>query len=760
MKSLFIIINMLNIITNVSAQTLSGRVFDSNTKESLPGVAVFISDLKTGSVTDHKGYYEIKNLPKSKFVINVKLIGFTTISTTVDLSKTTQKDFMLLVATIESPEAVVTGSAFTSEPTRTSVPVVPIEKLQITTIGAGNIAKAIANTPGVSAISTGDAVGKPVIRGLSYNRIVIVNEGVRQEGQQWGDEHGIEIDEFSADRIEVLKGPSSLLYGSDALGGVINILEPIPPPNGKIRGELHSNFSTNNLLSANSLMLEGNQSGFVWRLRGTYKSAIPYKTPTEQIFNSGFNEKNAEGFIGLNRSWGYSHLHFSKWDSNIGFTEGDRDSLTGKILNADGHVPSYKQLKSRDIFLSYQNVSHDKLSLVNNIIIGESQLRVNVGWQQNNRKEFAESVSYPSLWFHLNTATWDAKYYFPQRDSLEIVVGTSGMTQQNQNKGTEFLIPNYRLTDFGGFASVKKTFAKTTLNAGVRYDIRYLTTDQLIIDSTSLFSRFSSEFSAFTGSVGATHEINKTWNIKANIGRGFRAPNISELSANGVHEGTFRYEAGNAELIPETSLQFDVGISGEWSKINVLLNGFYNTIHHFIYYRHSAGDTLFVNETGFPVYRYTQGNSTLKGFEFSFDIHPVSNLHFENSAAFVEGTNNDIGQPLPFIPSMKLENEIRYTFKTKKESQLKEPYVRVSLINTLKQDRIDAFETVTEANTLINAGIGTNIVMGHQSALVFINVNNLTDTKYFNHLSRLKALGIYEMGRNITFGIHIPFGLK
>lgn len=760
MKIIFIHIFILCAAFTVRGQTLSGTISDNDTGEKLPGAGVYIPDLKTGAVTDAKGHYEIKNLPKSKFLVQVKLLGYTTLTTTIDFSKTTEKNFTLTVSAIESPEVVITGSAFTSDHTQNSAPVVPVEKIQLASVGSGNIISALSVIPGVSSVSTGDAISKPVIRGLGYNRIVTVNEGVRQEGQQWGDEHGVEIDEFSADRIEILKGPSSLLYGSDALGGVINILEPVLPPFGKIRGELNSKFSTNNSLTANSLMLEGNQNGFVWRMRGTWKSAAPYQTPSEKIFNSAFNEKNAGGLIGMNGRWGFSHLHFSRWDSNIGLIEGRRDSLSENLLNADGNIAEEAELKSRKLFLPNQNVMHDKISIVNNFILGKSQLRVNGGWQQNDRKEFAASTDDAQLWFHLNTFTCDAKYFFPQFDSIETVLGIGGMNQQNENKGREFLIPDYRLSDFGGFASVKKTFAKATLNAGVRFDIRSVTGEELIADSQKIFLSFASDFSAVTGSVGATFQPDSVWHLKANIGRGFRAPNISELSANGVHEGTFRYEIGNTNLKPETSLQFDFGIEADGKNVSASLDAFWNIIDRFIYYRHNAGETDTLDGEQFQVFRYVQGNSTLKGFEFSLDIHPVSNLHFENSVSYVDARNNNLNQPLPFIPPMKIENELRYTFKNKKQSMLSETYIKTSLTNVLRQNRIDLFETETNGYTLMNAGIGTNIKLGKQSAVVFITANNLFDTVYFNHLSRLKEVGIHEQGRNITFGVTVPFGVK
>jgi iron complex outermembrane recepter protein len=760
MKKIFLYILLLASV-QADAQSLSGRVFDSDTKEGIPGASVTITDLKIGAITDVKGHYIIQNLPKGRFRVQVKSIGHTTVVATLNLAITTEKDFALKPTVIEAPEVVVTGSAFTSEQTQTSVSVVPIEKIQITTVGADNIISALASIPGLASINTGGALSKPVIRGLGYNRIIVVNEGVRQEGQQWGDEHGVEIDEFSADKIEVLKGPSSLLYGSDAMGGVINILEPIPVQDGEIQGELNSNYSTNNGLTANSLMLEGNQNGFVWRARGTYKNAHGYETPAERIWNSGFNEQNGEALLGLNRSWGYSHLHYSRWDSQIGFIEGERDSITGKLLNEEGNIATDAESKSRDINLPFQKVLHNKFSLVNNFIIRRSQLRLNGGFQQNDRKEFEAPDADPSLWFHLNTVTYDVKYYFPYDSArnIETVIGGGGMTQQNENKGEEFLIPDYSLFDAGFFASIKKTFKKATLNAGMRYDIRNIDGDELMEDSTELFAQFNSEFSAISGSIGATYQVNEAWNIKGNIGRGFRAPNISELSANGVHEGTFRYEAGNPDLDPETSLQFDLSIAAEWKKLGFSLDGFYNIIDNFIYYRHFS-DSISIDNELLPVYRYVQGNSVLKGFEFSFDVHPVSNLHFENSISYVDAENFDISRPLPFIPPIRITDELRYTFKTKKESHIQEPYIKLTMVNALKQDRIDIFETATDGYTLFNAGAGMNIIIGKQKALVFVNANNITDTKYFNHLSRLKEVGIHEMGRNITFGLSLPFGLK
>ena len=751
---------LLACVVSSVAQSLTGRVLDADSQEPLPGATLYLPDLKTGATTDDQGQYRLYNLPRSQFLVQVKSLGYATKAVTIDLSKTTRFDFSLQVSALETSEIVVTGSAFTSDQSRNSVPVVPLENNSVSTAGSGNLANALTAAPGVSTISTGASIGKPVIRGLSYSRIVTVSDGIRQEGQQWGDEHGLEIDEFSADRIEVLKGPASLLYGSDALGGVIHILEPVPPPPGLIRGQLQTHYSTNNGLSANSLLLEGNHDGTVWRARGTYKNAAPFRTPAERVVNSGFREINGEAMVGLNRRWGYLHLLASQWDGRLGMTTGERDS-TGALLAGDGHLPTADELTSRTPDLPYQNVVHQKISFLNNIILGKSQLRVNAGWQKNVRQEY-ESTN-PGLWMELQTGTADVVYYFPQPDSMsgfEAVLGGHGMIQVNKNLGTDYLIPAYRLADAGGFFSVKKNLPRTTFNAGIRFDGRTLQSDALTIATELRFPALERTYTAISGSVGATWLADSTWNFRMNIGRGYRAPNLSELSSNGVHEGAFRYEVGNPDLKAETSWQTDIGISAESGQVSASLDAFFNAIQNFIVANHTPGDSIFIDGNRLPVYRFTQHNASLYGLECSIDFHPWDHLHFENSFSLVIGENNSTGRPLPYIPPAHMVNELRYTFSTRKSSRISEPSLHIALVSNWRQERIGEFETPTAGSITIQGGASCAIRVHKQSITAFVIIRNLTDKQYDNHLSRIKQFGVHEMGTNVTFGLQVPFGIK
>ena len=320
-KKYFLILIALFLLTGkslFSQAAISGKVTDAGTGTPLPGATIYIPDLKTGVATDKDGYYKITNLPKSNLLFQASYVGYGAVVVEVDLKTTSVKDFQLSESPIEAQAVVITGSGISTDNSRSSISITPISKNALMITPSTNLIDAISDVPGLAEITTGGDVSKPVIRGLSYNHVVTLNEGVRQEGQQWGDEHGIEVDQFSADRIEVLKGPASLFYGSDAMGGVINILEPIHAPLNSVRGELVSQFATNNRMTNSSLMLEGNQNGFIWRARGSYKNAASYKSPPEYVFNSGFNELNYSAMAGLNKKWGYTHLHFSKYDANLG----------------------------------------------------------------------------------------------------------------------------------------------------------------------------------------------------------------------------------------------------------------------------------------------------------------------------------------------------------------------------------------------------------------------------------------------------------
>ncbi len=747
--------------------TFSGKVLDARTKEPLPGATVSLPDLRITVVTDAKGAFNFKNIPsRGRFLLEVKFIGYKTITRTIDFSNAGNFEFELEPSMIEAREVVVTGSAFSSDKRKNSTSVATVSKTELLSHPSANLIDAISRIPGVAQITTGPAISKPVIRGLSSNRVLTMSNGVKQQGQQWGDEHGIEIDQYSADRVEVLRGAASLMYGSDALGGVINILDALPAQEGTIQGEFLTNYATNNGLSGNSFMLQGNTNGFVYRARGTYKNAYSYKTPTGYVPNSGFNESNFGGQIGLNKKWGYAHLDASAFRSNIGFYE-PATNTNGDFIDDQGSTFTKSQFKSRKLVFPKQDVRHYKLALNSNILVGKGSLKTILGFQHNLRKELAEPDANPELFLNMYTYSYDIKYAFNEVNGWSPVIGLSGEIIHSLNtEGEEQLVPDFDSQALGVFAYVKKTWADNTFNMGARFDYRKLN-GKAFDNGNASFNAFSNTFSNLSGASGYTHEFDDLFSFKANAGTAFRAPNIAELSSNGVHEGAFRYEIGNPGLKPEQSYQFDASFDYHSGKMSASLGGFANYINKYIYYRNINNETILAGGDTYPVYRFVQDNAFLHGLEATLTLHPVDFIHFENSFSYTIANNRATNQPLPFIPAATLHNELRFEPAIKGTEK---SYISIGLDNIFKQDRVDQFETATNGYSLLNAGIGTTVKLSKKQDLtLYVSAKNLLDKKYYDHLSRFKpgrldesdpAFGIYNPGRNISFGLSLPFAFK
>jgi iron complex outermembrane recepter protein len=779
--------------------SLSGRITDKHTGDPMPGVSVYIPDLKTGTISDVDGYYKIDNLPQSSVLIQVTFIGYKLIAKSLDLTTTTTADFSMEESVNELNEVVITGLSRSAEKNRTPTPISTIPPTVLLQNSSTNIIDALAKQPGISQVTTGAGISKPVIRGLGYNRVVTVNDGIRQEGQQWGDEHGIEIDEYTIQKVEILKGPASLTYGSDAMAGVINLFSAPTLPEGTVKGNILANYQTNNGLYAFSANLAGNEKGFIWDLRYSDKMAHSYQNHYDgYVLNSGFKENTVSGIIGFNKSWGYSHLHFSSYHLTPGIVEGERDSATGQFIKPiavndtlEGYaIGSDDDFKSYTPLTPYQRVGHYKAVLNNSFVIGDGSLKATIGWQQNQRKEFADILEEGQygLYFLLNTINYDLRYLFPEKNNLDLSIGVNGMQQTSRNKGSEFLIPEYDLFDFGVFALAKKNLDKLDVSGGVRYDSRnekgkdlFLNTDgeptsPLDPEAFHQFSAFNSNYIGVSGSLGASYQFSESVFTKLNVSRGFRAPNIAEISANGVHEGTINYIIGVPNLKPENSLQFDYALGLNSEHVTAEMDVFSNSIKNYIFLHKLesvfGGDSI---TDGFQTFTYASGDASLLGGEISIDIHPhpLDWLHFENSFSYVLSTQQD--QPdstkyLPFTPAPKWISEIRATAK-KIGNSLANAYFNIGLEDYFKQDKFySAFgtETATPGYLLLNLGIGTDIVKkGSTLCSIYINGNNLTDVAYQSHLSRLKygpvnnvtgRTGVYNMGRNFSFKVLIPIG--
>ncbi len=799
MKYFFILVFIFFCLFSFGEKTsLKGKVTDKETGEILIGATIYIPDFKTGTTTDTLGNYFLENLPQKKILLQINFVGYNTIIVTVDLTAVSQMDFAMQPSIKEIREIVITGFSQATEQHRTPIPIMVVPQITLLQNSSSNIIDAIATQPGVPQITTGSGISKPVIRGLGYNRVVVVNDGIRQEGQQWGDEHGIEIDEYSVNKVEILKGPGSIAYGSDAMAGVINMISAPTIPEGKVKGNVLGNYQSNNGLLGYSVNVAGNIKGFIWDFRYSNKMAHSYKNKYDgYVFNSGFWENNFGGIIGVNKSWGYAHLHLSSYNITPGIPEGERDSATGKFIKSialndsaeTSEIVHEKDFKSYSPFVPFQKIHHYKIALNNSFVIGKGNLKTIFGVQQNQRLEFANILTPGDygLYFHLNTFNYDVRYVLPEVNSWNVSFGVNGMLQKNKNLGDEFLIPDYNLSDAGAFIFGKKNFRKFDFSSGLRYDTRNIHSEELIISDTIHFFKFKEFYGVFskvTGSIGGSYSFTDNFILKLNFSRGFRAPNISELTANGIHEGTFRYISGNSNLKPEISLQEDLGFVATSQHISFELNLFSNSIQNFIFLHKLSGangsDSITVSEgNSYLNFTYSQGNANLSGGEIMMDIHPhpLDWLHFENSFSYVNGKllgSND-SKYLPFIPAPKFSSDLRADLKKlavgSRELAVKNSYFKIGMDNFLAQNRIfSAYntETTTPSYALINLGVGTDVTMNNKTLfLIFFSVNNLTDVAYQSHLSRLKyagenyvtgRTGVYNMGRNVSVKLVVPIG--
>lgn len=793
-------------LSAIAQNELKGKVTGGKEKSALAGASVYIPDLKTGTITDAGGNYVITNLPKGTFLVEASYIGYASQSAEAQVDGSTILEFSLEESSVQLNEVIVTGYASATERQSSPVPVSIVSQKDFLQNNSTNIIDALSNTPGVSQITIGPAISKPVIRGLGYNRVVVVNDGVRQEGQQWGDEFGIEVDEYTVNRVEIYKGPASLRYGSDAMAGVINMIAAPAVKDGTIQGNVLLNYQSNNGLLATSLNLAGNNKGLFWDARYTHKQAHAYQNQYDgYVWNSGYTENDWKGTIGINRKWGYSHLTGSIFDLQLGIVEGARDSVTGEFITdvltpggpVESIVPSDKFTAYNYFPIIHQRIRHYKLVWDNNFAVGNGMLGARFGYQENYRQEAndPDAGDFYNNYFFLRTTNYDLRYVFPEKNKFELSVGANGMIQSSEDRGTVYLVPEYNLTDMGFYGIAKKSFSKLSVSGGFRFDTRLMHGKDLYTDQNNVrtdapdqnsihrFTAYNSDFSGLSASLGAAYDFNSNWYGKLNLARGYRAPNVAESGSNGIHDGTPFYEIGDASLKAESSLQVDATLGYNSADFSAELNAFSNNIDNYIFpiklLSKNGGDSLRFDPalSGIdpsPTFKYIQGNAALSGGEVVLNYHPSSLNGFAwiNSFSMVNSVRKD--QPdsskyIPFTPPYKFRSEIKMPL-LKNSNALKNAFIKASMDHYFDQDKINFTETYTPGFNLVNLGVGTEIHSNQkQICSIFITANNLFDIAYQNHTSRLKygdpnnvtgRIGVYNMGRNISFKVVFPIRIK
>lgn len=652
---------------------------------------------------------------------------------------------------------------------------------------AANVIDAIAaHAPGFAVVKTGPNVSKPFINGLGYNRVLTLYDGLRVETQQWGDEHGVPMDDYAIERAEVIKGPASLLYGSDAIAGVLQLFPAIPrTADGVLRVRVLSEYQSNNGLVGNGLMLSTGSAHWSWALRGSERIARNYTNPVDgRVYNTGFRTSNASGFIGYASRRGYSRLNATWYDNRQAIPDGSRDSLTRRFTYQVYEVPMddiknrpvvpEKVLNAYALSALTQRIQDLRLYTDNKYSYGFGDLGLSLGFEENHRREYNHPTN-PSLAGEdllLQTLSYGLRYDAPVLLGIEFSVGLNGMYQENRNAqtATDRPIPDYFLFDAGGYVYGKWKRERWTLSGGVRYDAR----DVAPLDQ---------HFRGVSGSMGATLRMSDNISLKANIARGYRAPNITEMASNGLDPGAHIYYIGNLGFSPEFSLQEDAGLSGEWTDWAFAVNVFNNHINHYIYQDQAvdaAGNPLVI-VPGNRTFQFQQTDAWLYGGDAQLRLSPAlwKGFRLEEGFSCVYGFNRSdryrktgsMGEYLPFIPPPRLLSAVEFE-RGVPTGLLKNWRVRAEVDHNWPQDRylgLYQTETPTRAYTLVNFMMHAELRLGarrqgqagerHRLQLQ-AQVNNLFDVAYQSHLSRLQYFeyytaspngrsGIYEMGRNL-----------
>ncbi|MBU2527025.1 MAG: TonB-dependent receptor [Bacteroidetes bacterium] len=736
MKNLFLLLFAFVGFATFAQNQITGTVKDASTGELLQGASVYIPKLEKGTVTDQNGVFTLNNLPGGMVRLVISLLGFETYSTNVNLSNNTSDVSISLKPSVFEMNEVVVSTPFQKLQKEN---VMKIEKASVESLlqsGAPTLAESLTNIPGVSNFSTGISIGKPVIRGLSGNRIVVYTQGVRLENQQFGDEHGLGLGEGGFESVEVIKGPASLLYGSDALGGVLYFTPENFAPDNKISGDASVEYVSNTQGVKSNVGVKMSGETFKFLIRGSVASHADYETPDDgRVTNSRFNEQDLKTALGYNKNNFKTTLRYNFNRLRIGLPE---------EIGA--------QSKSKSIELPFQDIDNHVLSSQSALFLKNSHLELNLGYLYNHRKELEDSRTDPALGFQLTTFNYDLKYHLPKWGNFETIVGVQGMYQDNENFGEEQLVPDAITKDIGFVATSLYTFGQQALQFGIRVDNRNIRAeDKGEFGEEGFFENFDRSFTAFNASLGYKIAFAKNYLARLNVASGSRSPNLAELASNGVHEGTNRFEIGNVNLDKEQNIQVDLSLEFANQHFELTADGFFNRINDFIFV---VPEDRFVGEE--QVFNFAQEDANLYGGEIFLHLHPhpLDWLHLESGFELVLGKILG-GDDLPLIPAKTISNTLRVEWKDVK--LFKNFYAFAKHQYTFEQNKVSSFETPTADYNLVSAGLGAELNLKNNLIRWSVSATNLFDETYIPHLSRLKIDGIPNIGRNINLKIGYLF---
>ena len=759
-------IGMLLMASSLNAQSLSGTVAGEN-GTVLANASVAVPALHRTAVTDNAGKFSFQNIPQGSYVVEFSLIGYR--KDTRDIA-VTQGEVAVNVTMTSTPlELAVTTVTAEPEPAsiaEASLSTTVVEGRELRRERGQSLGQTIEYAPGVAAFSGSPLSMKPVIRGLSAQRVLVVAGGVRLESQTWDEPQSPEVNVLDVDRIEIVRGTNSVLYGSDALGGVVNIVKSELQSSGegapRLRGNLTMNAFSNSPQVGSGISVMG--ASDAWSYRGNFsgryagdytapagKTASGTHVSSGSVFNSGGNEINGSASVGTKQEWGTFVFDVTHFGQKY-FISPEPGRKEYELNINTGGYDSLPAAPSQEIF-------HETATAYASLPLSFARLELIGTYQRNSRKEegVAETEEVeqkkadmgikPEAQLILNTFSLDAKAHHHAFGPLNGTVGFSTTYQTNSTEGQKSITPNYTAFNVAGFIYEGLRVANSVrLTGGVRYDARSLKAEA---DTQLTNAAQTLNFNAVSGTVGCAWNIDGPLTLALNAGRGWRAPVAAELFFKGADEGAVRYKVGDQSLVPEFSLNLESSLRYSSPVVSAELSVFQNKITNYIFLT-PTGQKV----SGLDVYGYRQADATIVGGEFSLQASVTPWCILDGGVDLLRGTDNRTDSPLPLIPANRIKAGVRLI--SGEWNGVHDAYILARVRSMQKQDRVSLFESVTPAYSLVELGVGGEVTIATYRCALDLSVANALDKAYFDHLSRYKEYAL-DPGRNIQLKLSVPF---
>jgi iron complex outermembrane receptor protein len=744
--------------------TLKGKVISKENQEVIQGSYVYLKGQKTRVQTDEKGNFKLEKICPGSYTLVCEMSSFNKIETSITLKDHDELTENLSLETHDEHlmEVLVNGKK-TENTSQLKGELSAEERAQRNGLSLGDMLKGIS---GVQSLQTGSSISKPIIHGMHSSRVIILNQGVRQEGQQWGSEHAPEVDPFVSKNIQVIKGPAGLRYGGDAIAGII-LMEPnsLPDTSG-ITGEAQTIFFTNGRQFVTSGMLEGGiekANGWGWRVQGTLKNGGNIKTANYYLANTGIEEQNFSTALGFkNQTWG-TDLFISRFHSVIGIYSG---SHVGNVNDLKIAIASDRPFEIytptsfiRETERPNQDITHSLVKFKAYLNLSNSTIRMNVAHQDNQRLEFDVMRLGKNInTLNFNLETLSAEILMDEANSSKSWKGQFGLTfltQGNRTSGnrvnlptlTSSLLPNYYLNNLGVFALERYVNQKMDIDLGLRLDAKDIEIHRPIQNYSSNIKRDINNYLGLSGSLGLKYHWTTNFENHLIVARAFRAPSPNELFSNGVHHGAGAYELGDPFLKGETAYNISLNSLYRTEQLEIEIGLYNNNIQHFIYLKPlmDQGEPIFITTVrgSFPAFTYEQIDASFKGMDGQVSYHISDAWSLQQKTSIVRAYDELNQAYLVNIPPDRFDYLVRYQFKKHKQ------YVSFGMTQISMQKRVEInsdFSPPPKAYMLGQVHWGISIPKFDFG----ISITNAFNQSYRDYLNRFRYFAD-EQGQNISF---------